>query len=422
MSQFKARTRLGALTAVATAIGLTSSVASAGAAVPANNVFPIQGYNVGSCSNNFGDYRAGPPVHSHKGNDCSAPKGTPLLAVEAGRADCTSGGLGGTGINLYGNSGTLYYYAHLDRRLVACGQIVSRGQVIGTVGNTGNASGGAAHLHFEIRPGGGAAVDPYPYLSQWGTGPPAVMAKTHYWQGMAAATHGYGYWLVGRDGGVFSFGYAQFSGSMGGKHLTKPVVDIAADPDGKGYWLVASDGGVFAFDAQFRGSMAGKPLKASVVGIAPTKSGHGYWLVGRDGGIFSFGDARFSGSMAGKPHAPIVDMAADRDGRGYWLVASDGGVFSFDAPFYGSMAGKPHAPIVDIAADPDGAGYWLAGSDGGVFSFSAPFSGSMSGKPLAAPVQALAADPNRPGYWMVGGDGGVFAFNAPFLGRGNAGL
>jgi hypothetical protein len=420
MNHVSVRTRLGALAAAAVAIGLTALATSAGAAVPTNNVFPISGRTVAACTNSFGDPRDG-GTRRHQGNDCFAPRGTPLLAVESGRDECPTGGKGGNGIQLYGNSGTRYYYAHLDRQLV-CNQNVTRGQVIGTVGNTGNAINGPPHLHFEIHPGGGAAIDPYPYLSQWGAGPPAVVAKPTYWQGMAAATHGYGYWLLGRDGGVFSFGYAQFSGSMGGRHINKPTVDIAADPDGKGYWLVASDGGVFAFDAQFHGSMAGRHLNAPIVGIAPTRSGHGYWLVGSDGGIFAFGDARFSGSMAGRPHAPVVDMAADRDGRGYWLVASDGGVFSFDAPFYGSMAGRPHAPIVDIATDPDGAGYWLAGSDGGVFSFSAPFSGSMAGRPLVKPVITLATDPNRPGYWLLGGDGGVFAFDAPFLGRGNEGL
>ena len=56
-----------------------------------------------------------------------------------------------------------------------------------------------------------------------------------------------GYWQVGSDGGIFSFGGAQFYGSTGSMHLNKPVVGMAATPDGNGYWLVASDGGVFAF-------------------------------------------------------------------------------------------------------------------------------------------------------------------------------
>jgi hypothetical protein len=56
---------------------------------------------------------------------------------------------------------------------------------------------------------------------------------------------------------------------MGGKHLNKPIVGIAATPDGGGYWLVASDGGVFTFgDAGYFGSMGGKKLSAPVVALA----------------------------------------------------------------------------------------------------------------------------------------------------------
>ncbi len=79
-------------------------------------------------------------------------------------------------------------------------------------------------------------------------------------------------------------------------------------PDGGGYWEVASDGGVFSFgDAQFYGSMGGQPLNKPIVGMASTADGGGYWEVASDGGIFSFGDATFEGSMGGQPlNAPIV--------------------------------------------------------------------------------------------------------------------
>ena len=65
--------------------------------------------------------------------------------------------------------------------------------------------------------------------------------------GIAATPSGDGYWMVASDGGIFSFGDAQFSGSEGGAQLNKPIVGMAATPDGKGYWLVAADGGVFSF-------------------------------------------------------------------------------------------------------------------------------------------------------------------------------
>ncbi|HLX88257.1 MAG TPA: protease pro-enzyme activation domain-containing protein, partial [Acidimicrobiales bacterium] len=203
------------------------------------------------------------------------------------------------------------------------------------------------------------------------------------------------YWMVASDGGIFSFGQAQFFGSMGGKPLDKPMVGMTPTASGNGYWTVASDGGIFAFgDAQFHGSMGGKPLDKPVVGMTVTPDGGGYWLVASDGGIFSFGDAQFHGSMGGKPLAqPVVGMAATGSGAGYWMVASDGGIFSFgDAGFHGSMGGKPlDKPVVGMAATPDGGGYWMVASDGGMFSFGdAEFHGSMGGQPLAQPVVGMA--------------------------------
>ena len=86
---------------------------------------------------------------------------------------------------------------------------------------------------------------------------------------MAATPTGHGYWFVAADGGIFSFGDAQFHGSMGGQPLNKPIVGMAATPTGQGYWFVASDGGIFSFgDAQFHGSMGGQPLNQPIVGMA----------------------------------------------------------------------------------------------------------------------------------------------------------
>ena len=117
-----------------------------------------------------------------------------------------------------------------------------------------------------------------------------------------------------------------FGGASLGVHaLTSPkapVVGMAATPDGKGYWLAASDGGIFSFgDAQFYGSTGSISLNRPVVGMAATPDGKGYWLVASDGGIFSFGDAQFFGSGGGtRLAAPAVGMAAAPNGAGYWLV------------------------------------------------------------------------------------------------------
>ena len=93
---------------------------------------------------------------------------------------------------------------------------------------------------------------------------------------MASSPNHQGYWLVGTDGGIFSFD-APFLGSTGSIHLTKPVNGMASLANGQGYWFVASDGGVFSFgDAHYYGS--GVALHAAAgayfLGIAPGVRGY----------------------------------------------------------------------------------------------------------------------------------------------------
>ncbi|HET9771143.1 MAG TPA: hypothetical protein VFS16_09665, partial [Acidimicrobiia bacterium] len=229
-----------------------------------------------------------------------------------------------------------------------------------------------------------------------------------------------GYWMVGRDGGIFSYGDAAFSGSTGDIKLNQPIVGMAADPDGKGYWFVAADGGVFAFDAPFFGSTGGMKLNKPIVGMAATPTGQGYYLVASDGGIFSFGDADFRGSTGDiKLNKPIVGMAAARNGRGYWLVASDGGIFSFGkgAGFYGSTGDiKLNQPIVGMAALPNNKGYYFVAADGGIFAFGdAP--GIEKPKLGGAPVTGIAVAPDGKGVWVTRASGEVNGYGSvPTLG------
>ncbi len=107
----------------------------------------------------FGEPRGG--GRRHEGTDMFAAAGTPVLAVVAGAAQPQQNELGGNALYLTGSDGNTYYYAHLSG--YATTGAVSAGTVVGYVGHTGNASG-VDHLHFELHPGGGAAVNPYATL------------------------------------------------------------------------------------------------------------------------------------------------------------------------------------------------------------------------------------------------------------------
>ena len=125
--------------------------------------FPVAGPH--SFSSSFGAPRSGGRLH--QGNDIFAAYGTPLYAAERGVVgQLGTNSLGGIKLWITGETGTSYYYAHLAAFApgVVNGMLVEPGDLIGFVGNTGNAITTPPHLHFEIHPGGGPAVDPYPIL------------------------------------------------------------------------------------------------------------------------------------------------------------------------------------------------------------------------------------------------------------------
>ena len=220
--------------------------------------------------------------------------------------------------------------------------------------------------------------------------------------------------MVGSDGGVFPVGQAGFFGSLSGKPLSQQVVAVAANPATGGYWLVGRDGGVFSFNAGYHGSLSGNRLTSPVVAMASTPSGNGYWLASSDGGVFAFGDATYYHAISGhRLTSPVVAMAATPSGHGYWLVSQDGGVFAFgDARYTGSLSGRHlTSPVVSMAPTPAGQGYWLVSQDGGVFAFGdAVYRGSAHGAIFPSPVSAIVPTITGQGYWLASRNGRVSAF------------
>ena len=241
-----------------------------------------------------------------------------------------------------------------------------------------------------------------------------------------AGTGTVGYYLSGLFGELQAFGDATDYGDATRLALNTNMIDMATHQrSGEGYWLLGLDGGVFSYNAPFFGSTGSLVLNSPVIGMAPvpvtgTFTGDGYWFVALDGGVFAYGQAAFKGSMGGRRlNEPVVAMAAHPSGTGYYLVASDGGIFAFDAPFFGSMGGEPlNSPIVGMAVTPSGNGYWLVALDGGVFAFGdAAYRGSMGGTRLNAEIVDMWPSPAGNGYWLAAADGGIFSFgDAPHLG------
>src|SRR3954463_15072753 len=173
------RTTARAVSLLAATIGLAvgSAVAFAANKVPEHIIFPVVGKV--AYIDDFGAPRAG---GGHQGNDLMAAKKSAAVAAEAGKVKYwTTSATAGCMLYLYGESGTTYLYIHLNNDLtrandnrgkcvrgvaytVKDGAKVAAGQQIGYVGDSGDANGGHAHLHFEVHPSGGRAADPYPYL------------------------------------------------------------------------------------------------------------------------------------------------------------------------------------------------------------------------------------------------------------------
>ena len=124
--------------------------------------FPVSGLGTGAVQSFFGAERdAG--ARQHEGVDIFAPRLTPVIAVADGRATPRRNRLGGNTVWLT-VAGASYYYAHLERAAFESARRVRAGDVLGYVGNSGNAATAPPHLHFGVYRWGRGAVDPLPLL------------------------------------------------------------------------------------------------------------------------------------------------------------------------------------------------------------------------------------------------------------------
>ena len=254
----------------------------------------------------------------------------------------------------------------------------------------------------------GVGATTSPTLTQLGGTPIAVSIQS-------SPSAPQGYWLVARDGGIFSYD-RPFFGSTGSIKLNQPIVGMATTNDENGYRMVGADGGVFDYgDAIYLGSLPAYDIHVSnVVAIVGDPTTDGYYIVESDGSVWNF-DAPQLGDLPifGFHVNNIVGAAMTPDDKGMYLVGSDGKVYSLlgDGKFQGDASHLAlNAPIVGMAVDPITGGYWLLGKDGGVFSYGAPFYGSTGGLRLNQPVIAMSSTGDGGGYWFTALDGGVFSY------------
>jgi murein DD-endopeptidase MepM/ murein hydrolase activator NlpD len=145
-----------------------------------NLLMPVEGVAINSLRDNFHEVRGG---HLHEALDIEAPRGTPVRAATEGNVvklfQSKAGGL--TVYQFDDRQEWCFYYAHLDHyaKGLTEGALLRKGDVLGYVGTTGDASENDPHLHFAIFQLGrekrwwqGSAVDPYPYLTGQSAWPP----------------------------------------------------------------------------------------------------------------------------------------------------------------------------------------------------------------------------------------------------------
>ena len=221
---------------------------------------------------NYGDPR---PNGRHAGIDIMAPHRSPVVAVEAGRVKYWESGLGGCMLYLYGRSGTMYMYIHLNNDVtpkndnrgrchevaysVKDGAKVAAGEQIAWNGDSGDANGNP-HLHFEVHPGGGADASPYPHLKKALLPLFAAKPGSQFSLGLSGS-------LVSAGAGILQLEVSRVRHYPGGRWLDVDprTVDLAVPPEA----VVAPSLRVFASTAK-REAKAPLPVVVHTVAAKTT--------------------------------------------------------------------------------------------------------------------------------------------------------
>ena len=219
--------------------GTTAAAASPGQGVP-DLVFPVVG-DV-EYQDDFGAPRGQGP---HEGNDILADWRAPAVAVEDGKVHFYEGSYrAGCMLYLYGKSGTMYLYIHLNNDLTpnsedegGCvsgvafapgledGDKVRAGQLIGYVGDSGDAEGIHHHLHFEVHPHDGDAVSPFKYLGQ---AQPLLYAAPQNGESLTLALYGT---VASAEPGLLTLTLERLRGSDGSRTTISRELVLAVPPE-----------------------------------------------------------------------------------------------------------------------------------------------------------------------------------------------
>ncbi len=321
------------------------------AADPYEIVFPVDGEN--SYSNTFGDPRGG--GRTHEGEDIRAEKMTPVVAAASGTVGWVHDVVGGNccAMELIHDDGFRSRYIHLNNDTpgtddgqgwgfapgIATGVHVEAGQVIGYVGDSGNAEGTYAHLHFELRDSANAAFDPYPSL---------VEAE-------ARAMWNPDEMFFYRQDGLYAFYETTPGGELGaalvsGNGYTQGWSTITAvdlEGDGQDEMFFYRDDGLFRFyNVRSDGSLPSPMVAGSgyttgwdaITAVDLDGDGQDEMFFYRDDGLFRFYNVRADGSLpspmvAGSGYTTgwdaITAVDLDGDGQDEMFFYRDDGLFRF---------------------------------------------------------------------------------------------